>query len=152
MENKKVKNAHECIVDGIKFKSDLEGTVYSMLKWEGYNPEYEKNTFYVWRGKKFLTPCYDPHKDRKLGKVVWGINTYKPQDIKYKPDFVFSIRDKSGADRMIVIEAKGYPNDRYAHVKKLFRSLLESDYPGSIFFEVRNKKQMSAAIEIIKNL
>jgi hypothetical protein len=145
VENKKVKNAHECIVDGIKFKSDLEGTVYSMLKWEGYNPEYEKNTFYVWRGKKFLTPCYDPHKDRKLGKVVWGINTYKPQDIKYKPDFVFTVDDM-----LIVVEVKGYSNDRYPYQKKLFFRWLEDNNPNSAFFEIHNKKQLKEAIDIIK--
>ena len=152
VENKKVKNTRGCIHDGIKFKSTVEGDVYLMLRDAGLNPDYEKRTFHVWKGKKFLTPCYDIHNDKKLKKNVWGINTYKPLDIKYKPDFTFFITDSSGAERLMVVEVKGYPNDRYAYVKKMFRSLLEKDYPGSAFFEVHNKKQAKAAIEIIKNI
>lgn len=152
VDNKKIKNATACVYDGIKFKSELEVRVYTLLKNAGFKPEYEKKVFHVWRGKKFLTPCYDLHKDRKLKKNVWGINTYKPINIKYTPDFTFFITDSSGADRMMVVEAKGYPNDRYAYVKKLFRSLLEKDFPGSAFFEVHNQKQAKAAIEIIKSI
>lgn len=152
MENKKVKNAHERVYNNIKFKSDLEVETYILLCKAGFNPEYEKRTFHLWKGKNFLTPCYDLHKDRKLKKNVWGLNRYKPVDIKYKPDFTFFIQDASKAERMVVVEAKGYPNDRYAYVKKLFRSWLEENSPGSAFFEVHNLKQAKAAIEIINNL
>lgn len=152
MENKKVKNASGCVHDNIVFKSNLEGDAYLMLKEAGFKPEYEKKTFHVWQGKKFSVPCYDQHKDRKLKKNVWGINGYKPIDIKYTPDFIFYVSGSSGDEIMVVFEAKGFPNDRYAYVKKMFRSYLEDKYPHSMFFEVHNKKQIKAAIEIIKSI
>jgi hypothetical protein len=152
VENKKVKNAEEHVYNGIKFKSGLEVTAYQMLTEENLNPRYEPCTFSILEGKKFSVPFYDLHNDRKLKKNVWGLNTYKVQAIKYTPDFIFYITDSSGAEKMIVIEAKGFPNDRYAYVKKMFLTHLEKYYPESIFFEVHNQKQLKQAIEIIKSL
>lgn len=152
MENKKVKNASECVYNNIHFKSELERDSYIVLEAAGFNPQYEPQTFHVWKGKKFSVPCYDVYKDRKLRKKVWGKNQYKPQDIKYTPDFIFYIQDSCGIKRMIVIEAKGYPNDRYSYVKKMFRQYLEENHPDSIFFEVHTKKQLMAAIEVIKSI
>lgn len=150
-ENKKVKNATECSYNGINFKSELEKKSYIMLQSEGFNPEYEARTFNVLDGKKFSVPCYDVHNDRKLKRNVWGKNDYKSQSIKYTPDFTFYINDPSGAEIMIVVECKGFPNDRYIYVKKLFRKWLEDNSPHSMFFEVHNQKQLKSAIEIIKN-
>ena len=76
---------------------------------------------------------------------VWGLNRYKIISLKYTPDFVFSIGDK-----LIVIEIKGYSNDRYPYQKKLFFKWLEDNHPDSAFFEIHNNKQLKAAIEIIK--
>ena len=152
MENKQVKNASDCWFDGIHFKSNLERDSYILLQQAGFSPQYEPQTFHIWEGKKFSVPCYDMHKDRKLHRDVWGRNKYKPQSIKYTPDFIFSIPDPSGANLMIVIEAKGYPNDRYPYVKKMFRQYLEENHPQSMFFEIHNKKQLKAAIEVIKSI
>lgn len=152
MENKKVKNASECYYAGIHFKSNFERDCYKVLQSEGLNPKYEPQTFHVWSGKSLSVPCYDVHSDRKLKKKVWGINSYKPVDIKYTPDFILHINNSRGAEIMVVIEAKGYPNDRYAYIKKLFRTYLENNHPDSMFFEVHNKKQLKSAISIINEL
>ena len=151
-ENKKIKNAQKHIYNGIKFNSGLEVTAYKLFVAAGFQPQYEPRTFNVWQGKKFSVPCYDMHNDRKLKKDVWGINTYKPYDLKYTPDFIFYITDSSGAEKMIVIESKGFPSEKYAYQKKLFRSWLEDNAPNSMFFEVHNQKQIKAAIEIIKSI
>ena len=152
VENKKIKNAQEHIYNGIKFKSKLERTSYILLKEAGFDPQYEKQVFEVWKGQRFSVPCYDLHNDRKLKKDVWGINTYKPYSIKYTPDFTFYITDASGIKKLIVIESKGFANERYAYVKKLFRDWLEKNNPESLFFEVHTQKQVKAAIEIIKSI
>jgi len=152
MENKKILNATTCSYNGINFKSNLERDSYIALHKEGFNPEYEKRTFHVWKGKNFSVPCYDLHKDRKTHKNTWGANTYKPVDIKYTPDFTFFITDSSGAERMMVVESKGFPNERYSYVKKLFRTYLEENMPTSMFFEVHNQKQLKAAIDVIKSI
>lgn len=152
MENKKIKNATECEYNGIHFKSNLERKFYILLEEAGLRPEYEQHTFHVYTGKKFTVPCYDLHNDRKLKRDVWGINTYKTQDIKYTPDFICYVPDASGTQRMMVIEAKGYANDRYPYVKKMFMAWLEENAPHSMFFEIHNQKQLKAAIEIIKQI
>lgn len=143
--NKKVKNATPLLYDGIQFKSKLEVETYRTLKEEGVSPEYEKNTYEVWKGRRFLVPCYDMHNNRKLHKNVWELNQYKVQSIKYTPDITFKIENI-----LIIIEVKGFANDRYPYVKKLFRTWLENNYPQSVFFEIHNKKQLKAAIEIIR--
>ena len=152
MENKKIRNARTHEYNGILFKSGLEVTAYKELTSEGLNPEYEQHTFHVYTGKKFSVPCYDEHNDRKLKRNVWGVNTYKTQDIKYTPDFICYVPDSEGILRMMILEIKGYANDRYPYVKKMFMAWLEENAPHSLFFEVHNKKQLHAAIEVIKNI
>lgn len=145
--NKKVKNATPLEYDGIHFKSQLEVKAYKALQEEGFNPEYEKHTYEIWKGRKFTVPCYDMHNNRKLHKDTWELNEYKAQSIKYTPDFTFSV-----GDTFIVMEIKGFANDRYPYVKKLFRTWLEENIPQSVFFEIHNVKQLRAAVEIIKNI
>lgn len=152
MENVKIKNAHKCEYNGIKFQSTLEMETYKVLMSNGFNPKYEPQTFHLWEGKKLSVPCYDYHRDRKLRKDVWGLNVYKPISIKYTPDFILHITTSSKADRMVVLECKGFPNDRYVYVKKLFRSYLEEHHPNSVFLEIHNQKQLKTAVNIIKEL
>lgn len=143
--NKKVKNATPLSYDGIQFKSILEVDTYKRLQEEGYVPEYEKHTYEVWEGRRFSVPCYDFHNNRKLHKNKWELNTYKAQSIKYTPDFTFY-----AGDTFIVVEVKGFANDRYPYVKKLFRTWLDDNMPESMFFEIHNRRQLDSAIEIIK--
>lgn len=147
MENKKVKNAQTHEYEGILFKSKLEMKTYIALSIEGFNPEYEKHTYHLQDSKLFPTPHYAPYKDRKIHKLVWGLNKYKIMGLKYTPDFTFNVGDK-----LIIIEVKGYSNDRYPYQKKLFFKWLEKNNPNSAFFEIHNEKQLKAAIEIIKDI
>ena len=145
VENKKVKNATECWYNGIHFKSNLEKITYVALVEAGFNPEYEKKTYVLQKTKLFPTQHYAPFKDRKLHQQVWGLNKYKVISIKYTPDFEFMINDK-----LIIIESKGQPNERYPYQKKLFFKYLEDHHPNSAFFEIHNQKQLKAAIDVIK--
>ena len=145
VENKKVKGAREHWYEGIKFKSQIEVDAYKAFVAAGFNPEYEKHTYVLQKSKLFPTQHYAPFKDRKLHKLVWGLNKYKIISLKYTPDFVFYIGEK-----LIVVEVKGYANDRYPYQKKLFFKYLEDHYLNSAFFEIHNQKQLKAAIEIIK--
>lgn len=145
MENKKVKGARKHFYAGIWFKSQIEVDTYKALIAEGFKPEYEKLTYILQKSKLFPTLHYAPFKDRKIHKEVWGLNKYKVISLKYTPDFVFTIGDK-----LIVIEVKGYANDRYPYQKKLFFKYLEDHHPNSAFFEIHNQKQLKAAIDIIK--
>lgn len=147
MENKKVKNATKHEYNGIVFKSGLEVEAYKTFIAEGFNPEYEQHTYQLQETKVYPTPHYTLYKNRKLHKNVWGLNSYKIIGMKYTPDFVFTINGKT-----IIVEIKGYSNDRYPYQKKLFFKWLEENNPNSVFFEIHNKKQLNAATEIINNL
>lgn len=146
-ENKKVKNAKGHTYNGISFRSGLEVDTYKALVENGFNPEYEKHTYVLQESKLFPTSHYAPFRDRKLHKDVWGLNKYKIISIKYTPDFTFNIGDK-----LIIIEVKGFSNDRYPYQKKLFFKWLEDNHPNSVFFEIHNRKQLKAAVEILKNM
>lgn len=145
--NVKVKNATKCCYDGIQFQSTLEKDSYIALLAEGFDPEYEKQTYVLQETKLFPTLHYAPFRDRKLHKDVWGLNKYKTISIKYTPDFEFMI-----GDTKIIVEVKGKANDRYPYQKKLFFKWLEDNCPNSAFFEIHNKKQLLQAIDIIKQL
>lgn len=147
MENKKVKNATSLEYNGIKFRSKLEVAAYKKLSEEGFNPEYEQHTYTLQESKLFPTLHYAPYKDRKLHKNVWGLNKYKIISLKYTPDFVFNRGDK-----LIIIEIKGFANDRYPYQKKLFFKWLEDNQPNSAFFEIHNTKQLKEAVEVIKTI
>lgn len=149
--NKKVINATPYEYNGISFKSKLEVNTYKLLQQEGFNPEYEKHTYEVWKGRRFNVPCYDLHNNRKLHKNTWEANEYKAQSIKYTPDFTFTIIDSNNNPIFIAVEAKGQPNDVYPYKKKLFRAYLDDNIPNSMFFEVHNLKQLKSAIQIIKS-
>ena len=147
MENKKVKGARKHFYDGIWFKSGIEVTAYKAFVEAGFNPEYEKHTYVLQETKLFPTLHYAPYKDRKLHKEVWGLNRYKIISVKYKPDFVFTVNGM-----LVVIEIKGYSNDRYPYQKKLFFKWLEDNCPNSAFFEIHTVKQLKEAVKIIKEL
>lgn len=136
--NKKIKNACSLEFDGIKFKSKLEVMAYKTLKEHNLNAIYEPITFRVWEGFKPTIPYYSA----KVGDLK--LDNKKLIDIKYTPDFI--IEDDNV---LIVIEMKGFCNDTYYLHKKLFRKYLETINKKIIFFEVRTKKQLLQAINII---
>lgn len=147
MQNKKIKNATPLEYEGIKFKSRLEVMAYKTLLQEGFNPEYESETYILWGGFKPTVPFYD--KDLKTGTL--RLNNKKIIDLKYTPDFTFKYKDY-----LVIIEIKGMENDTFYIKKKLFRSYLEDMVTKynqkSIFFEIFNKRQLLEAINIIRNL
>ena len=141
MLNKKIKNATQSQVDNIKFKSVLEGLIYRTFKDAGFDIKYEPIKFVIWKGFYPTVPFYD--KDSKTGLIK--LAKKKLMNITYTPDFCFNY------NRMLVIvEAKGYPNDCFALKKKLFRGYLEQLEQPVIYFELYSKKQALEAIKIIK--
>ena len=139
MENKKIKNASKHTYNDIEFKSSLEVTVYKTLLQEGFNPEYEPETFIVWEGFKPTTPYYT----RNRGKLK--LNSIVVRDITYTPDFIIKYGNKT-----IVIEVKGFCNDTFPIKRKMFRKYIEgkSDF---MYFEIYSKRELLEAIKIIRN-
>lgn len=142
MDNKKIRNATSKEVEGIKFKSKLEADTYRLLKEAGFHPQYEERKFLLCEGFKPTVPFYT--KD----KVTRGLklDNDKVRDMTYTPDFTF----KSGGFT-VVVEAKGYENDRFPLKKKLFRKLLESEgHENFIYFEIFSQRQCKEMITILK--
>ena len=139
MENRKIRNASKHTYNNITFKSALEVTVYKTLLQEGFNPEYEPETFIVWEGFKPTTPYYT----RNRGKLK--LNSTVVRDITYTPDFIVKYGNKT-----IVIEVKGFANDVFPIKRKMFRKYIEgkSDF---MYFEIYSKRELLEAITIIRN-
>lgn len=113
--NRKIKNATDCIIDGIEFKSLLEGRIYKYLKSIGIIPEYESKKFKIWDRDKFSFPYFD-----RYGKVFKKI-TRKPSPVHYTPDFIFTYKGFT-----VILEAKGFKNDVVNYKIRLFRELLDT--------------------------
>ena len=139
MENKKIKNATIKELDGIKFKSQLEATIYKTLVSNAITPEYEKRTFEFVPRLRPTVPFFN------RVKKVFGLEMKPLHPITYTPDFTFEYDGM-----LIVIEAKGFENDVYPVKKNLFRRYLEDLPQYSMYFEIRTKKELLEALRIIK--
>lgn len=154
--NKKIANATSVSLSGIKFKSKLERTVYTTLKENGFNPEYEIKTFVLIDSFIPKTPFYDKETDKQFAKRKEKEKSFTPrklvlksgvvQSIKYTPDFYFNYKGIN-----VYIEAKGFENNVFYIKKKLFIRLLDSMNVSSLYFEIYTKNQLLQAIDIIKN-
>lgn len=157
--NKKIRNATQSSSRGITFKSQLEKSIYNTLLQQGFEPQYEPETFTLWDGFTPITPFYDKETDKQnqkrvelSGKKVSKILVKKEGKvigIRYKPDFYFKYNDLN-----VYIEAKGIENDVFYIKKKMFIKYLDDRYlesgEKSVYFEVYTKKQLLQAVEIIK--
>jgi hypothetical protein len=113
-ENKKIKNATECELDGITFRSKQERSIYRYLLSVGITPKYESERFTIWDRDKFSVPFYD-----KYGKTFKRIDR-KPTSVHYTPDFIFNV-----GQTKVILEVKGFKNDAVPYKTRLFRDLLE---------------------------
>jgi hypothetical protein len=120
--NKKVRNARETIIDGIKFRSSLEAFTYKLLIESGLEFQYEPQSFE-------LIPPFE-YKGEKIRAAT------------YKPDFV-------GPNW--IIEVKGFETDAFKLRWKMFKwRLSQSDTQYNLFLP-KNQAQVREAIERIVN-
>lgn len=149
--NKKIKNATPVDIDGIHFRSKMEARVYSILKENGFDIDYEKRTFDLLSGFYPTVECYDRHYDRKQKSETFGLSQDKVMAITYTPDFSIEINGI-----LVLLEVKGKENDTYPLKKKMFRRLLESlkEMTGKrfIFIEVHTLRETRSVVEFLKTL
>jgi hypothetical protein len=138
MENKKIKNATKTTSSGIEFKSYLESMIYKTLVEKGITPLYEKRTFEFVPKIRPTIPFYN-----RVNKV-FTLDSKPLRPITYTPDFTF---EHNGI--LIIIEAKGFENDVYPVKKNLFRRYLENLNQPAMFFEIRTKKELLVALNLI---
>lgn len=139
-ENKKIKNARKTSSNGIEFKSALEKLVYNTLIEQGITPAYESNTYTL----------SDPLKPTKPFYVRTHIKGFhfemRPlSPITYTPDFTFKLNGI-----FVVIEVKGFENDVFPVKRNLFRKVIEKWDIPVMYFEIKSKKELLIALDIVK--
>lgn len=152
MENRKIKNATPKEYNGIKFKSLAEVMVYKTLLQQGFNPQYESETFHIWEG--FIpnkVPFYTRNTFNRKNKNIEVISdtTVKDnrplQDITYTPDFIFYYNSIK-----VIVEVKGLQNDVFPYKFKMFRKYLERQNEPYMLWEIFTKKQLLECINLLK--
>lgn len=135
--------------NGITFKSTLEKNVYVELVNNGFTPQYEPQSFVIWKGFSPTVNFYDKRtkkKGEKKGTHLELMNKkQKVKDITYTPDFMFEHKGYT-----VIVESKGFANERFGMIKKLFRKYLENN-PNYIYFMVYNVENAKEMIKILKN-
>jgi hypothetical protein len=117
----KVHNATPIEIDGIKFKSKLEGYTYESLKKANIIAEYEPTHF-------TLIPAFI-YNNEKIRKMT------------YLPDFI---------GNNFIIECKGMITDSFPLRWKIFKFMLHLTNKNYELYLVRNHKQVDQMIEKIK--
>lgn len=149
-KNKKVRNAEETIVDGIKFRSKLEAYCYNELVSNGFEPEYENKKFVIFKGFKLRDNfhVYMP-RSKKHCRAKDLMHEYERAvlPITYTPDFYLHVNDKN-----VFIEVKGNANDQYPLKRKMYFYAMNSGNDEAYFFEPHNKAQIAQLIEILHKI
>ena len=142
-KGKRISKAKKHVYDGIDFDSGLEVYAYKKLKESGLIFKYEPNSFVL---KTADTRHFDVFK-KTPSKGFHLIKTKNNLGIKYTTDF--AIYDKSG-NITNIIETKGYMNERFTVIVKLFYSYAIVHIPTlENFFMPSNQKSVDESIRTI---
>ena len=123
--NKKVINATEVTVNGVKYRSKLEARCAQILKENNISFEYE------------------PLKIEYIPKFEYYGEKYRAAF--YTPDFI--------VDNKYILEIKGWKTDTYRYKKKLvlLKLLKDSNYTKYRFFEIKTITQLKQWIKDYKD-
>ena len=123
--NKKVINATEVTVNGVKYRSKLEARCAQILKENNISFEYE------------------PLKIEYIPKFEYYGEKYRAAF--YTPDFI--------VDNKYILEIKGWKTDTYRYKKKLvlLKLLKDNNYTKYRFFEIKTITQLRQWINNYKD-
>lgn len=129
--------------DGITFDSGLEVYCYKKLKEHGIDFKYNPESFLL---KPADVRDFNVYK-RTPNKSLHLIKTKNNQKIVYTTDFAI-YKDGKLTD---IIETKGYMNERFTVVVKLFYTYAINNLPYlKNFFMPSNQKEVDEVISMIK--
>lgn len=134
--------ANKTQIDGIKFASQLEAFTYKQLKLAGLEFDYEPRSYeiypkFVYPGETWEQVGKKPDLENKQLKTILPIT--------YTPDFV-------AKDESWIIECKGFANDRFPYVWKMFKHRLTKGKKMPALFVPKNQKQVLFSIQRILEL
>ena len=123
--NKKVINATEVTVNGVKYRSKLEARCAQILKENNISFEYESL-------KIEYIPKFEYYGEKYRAAF-------------YTPDFII--------DNKYILEIKGFPNEVYRYKKKLvlLKLLKDNNYTKYRFFEIKTITQLRQWIKNYKD-
>ena len=123
--NKKVINATEVTINGVKYRSKLEARCAQILKENNISFEYE------------------PLKIEYIPKFEYYGEKYRAAF--YTPDFII--------DNKYILEIKGFPNEVYRYKKKLvlLKLLNDVNYTKYRFLEIKTITQLKQWIKQYKD-
>lgn len=134
--------ANKTQIDGIKFASQLEAFTYKQLKLAGLEFDYEPRSYEIF--PKFVYPAETWEQvGKKPDLENKELKTILP--ITYTPDFV-------AKDESWVIECKGFANERFPYVWKMFKHRLIKGKRLPALFVPKNQKQVLFSIQRILEL
>jgi len=144
MAKKKKRKARGHRRSGQQLRSALEAYCFDRLKDSKLKFDYEGEVFYLMDGFRY-SGVY--HKMTK-GKDVMTDNTNKAVlGIKYTPDFV-------SHHHKFIIETKGYVHSQHTFPlrwKLFLKYLVENGMDDYMLFIPKNRKQVDATIQLIKD-
>ena len=142
-KGKKISKAKKKVYDGIEFDSGLEVYAYKALKAAKINFKYEPNSFIL---KEKDTRHFKVYK-KTPKNAFHQIKTDSNLGISYTTDF--AIYDKHG-NTIHILECKGYMNERFPVIVKLFYTYAIKSLPYlRNFFIPSNQKAVDETIKII---
>ena len=127
------------VVDGIKFKSQLEVYAYKELQKAQIKFKYEEDKFSLISGFLPISESWE-FRYKKFVPVQNAIRS-----ITYTPDFTCP-------NMRWVIETKGRPNESFPLRWKLFKRYIHSTSKPTLLFLPTNRSQVDVCIEQILKL
>lgn len=131
-------------IDGINFKSRLEGYMYKLLKENKINFRYEGESFE-------LSPSFVFNNDY-FARLASGKGDFinrghkKINNMSYKPDFVINHNGYYA-----IVETKGLPTEPFNMRMKLFKSTLNQSNTECDIFVPQTQTECVKTMEIILN-
>lgn len=129
-------------IDGINFKSRLEGFMYNLLK--------ENKINFIYEGESFeLSPSFVFDNDY-FARLASGKGDFinrghkKVSNMSYKPDFVINHKGYYA-----IVETKGLPTEPFNMRMKLFKSTLNQSNTKCDIFVPQTQTECLKTMEII---
>lgn len=137
----RARNVTPIEIDGIQFRSKLEGYCYKLLKSNKIPFYYERHSFILIKSFSFPNDSWEYRKVK--GEKVFTKTNPTIRAITYKPDFT---NLKEGW----IIECKGMMNDAFPLRWKLLKRYIAENKLSYDLYMPRNKKQVEEVVNLIK--
>jgi hypothetical protein len=135
-------NSAKYLMDGIEFKSNLEGRMHELLKEAGIPNKYEGKEYVILEPISYPIECYErtPKRDAELK------DKRRILAMKYTPDFV----GPDPENPEFVIETKGFANESFPLRWKMFKHMVNNSGNAPMLFKPMSVADCRQVVEILK--